>query len=83
MTERALATMGTLEVTKYRHHWQNRHGVLRKRWDNAPHHRSIDTFPSHLHDGMEDHVVSHPPITGLEALEYILAEVEAQEDGLT
>ena len=28
--------------------------------------------------GAEDHVISHSPITGLEAPERILAEVEAQ-----
>ena len=38
MTERALETQGMLEVTKYRHHWQGRDGLLIKRWDNAPHH---------------------------------------------
>ena len=79
MTERVLEAHGTLEVTKYRHHWQDSHGLLIKRWDNAPHYRAIDTFPHHLHDGAEDQVVSHPAITGLEALQHILAEAEAQE----
>jgi hypothetical protein len=78
MTERVLEVQGMLEITKYRHHWQDRNGVLRKRWDNAPHYPAIETFPHHLHNGAEDHVVSHQAITGLEALRLILAEIEAQ-----
>ena len=74
MTERVLEAQGTLTVTKYRHHWQDRHGRLMKRWDNAPHYRTIATFPHHLHDGAEDHVVSHPAMTGLETLQQILEE---------
>src|SRR6266478_4916348 len=79
MTERVLEVQGTLEMTKYRQHWQDGNGVLIKRWDNAPHYPAIDTFPHHLHDGAEDCVVSHRAITGLEALRCILAEVERRE----
>ena|SRR5712691_8099075 len=79
MTERVLEAQGTLEVTKYRHHWQDRHGRLVKRWDNAPHYLTIGTFPHHLHDGAEDHVVSHPATRGLEVLQNILEAIEAQE----
>ena len=77
MTERVLESQGILEVTKYRHHWQDRDGLLLKRWDNAPHHPTVGTFPHHLHDGSEDRVVDHPPTTGLEVLQRILAELEA------
>ena len=79
MTERVLEVQGTLEMTKYRHHWQDGNGVLIKRWDNAPHYPALDTFPHHLHDGAENRVVSHQAITGLEALQHILTEVEAHE----
>jgi hypothetical protein len=68
MTERVLEAQGRLEVTKYRHHWQDRHSRLLKRWDNAPHYPAIDTFPHHLPDGTEDYVVPHPAITGLEVV---------------
>ena len=81
MTERVLEAQGALEVSKYRDHWQNRQGLLIKRWDNAPHYRAIETFPHHLHDGAEDHVVRHPATTGLEVLQQILEEVEAREQG--
>lgn len=76
MTERVLEVGKALEVTKYHHHWQDSNGRLIKRWDNAPHHPEIETFPHHLHEGAEDCVVSHPGITGLEALQRILTEVE-------
>lgn len=75
MTERVLEVGRSLEVTKYRHHWQDSRGVLLKRWDNAPHYPGIETFPHHLHDGAEDRVVSHPAINGLEVLQRILAKV--------
>jgi hypothetical protein len=81
MTERVFEARGTLEVTKYRHHWQDHNGQLIKRWDNAPHYRAIETFPHHLHDGAENHVVSHPAIIGLEVLQQILEEVEARDQG--
>ena len=81
MSERGLEAQGRLEVTKYRYHWQDRNGQLMKRWDNAPHYRAIDTFPHHLHDGSEEHVVSHAALRGLEALQQILDEVEGQNQG--
>lgn len=80
MTERALERQGALEVTKYRHHWQDSHGLLIKRRDNAPHHPTVDTFPHHLHDGAEDQVVRHPAITGFEVLQRVLVELETQEN---
>ncbi|NSW76733.1 MAG: hypothetical protein HPY68_08195 [Candidatus Atribacteria bacterium] len=33
----------------YSYHWQYRDGKLRTRWDNAPHHRDLKTFPHHKH----------------------------------
>ncbi|MCS4541564.1 MAG: YcfL family protein [Euryarchaeota archaeon] len=39
-----------LQVQKYRFHWQDINGKLKKRWDNAPHHRELPTFPYHMHD---------------------------------
>ena len=76
LTERVVEVHGNLEVTKYRHHWQDANGALIMRWDNAPHHPAVETFPHHLHDGPENRVMNHPAITGLEALQRILAEVE-------
>jgi hypothetical protein len=33
----------------YSYHWQDLSGSLRTRWDNAPHHRELCTFPNHKH----------------------------------
>ncbi|HPC78126.1 MAG TPA: DUF6516 family protein [bacterium] len=33
----------------YSYHWQGKDGNLRIRWDNAPHHKDIKTFPHHKH----------------------------------
>jgi len=73
MSERLVEMRGMVTTTKYRHHWQDRDGHLRKRWDNAPHYPSIETFPHHLHDGVEEQVVRHAAITGLAVLQQILA----------
>jgi len=34
---------------KYSYHWQNNRGILKIRWDNAPHWPEIKTFPHHKH----------------------------------
>jgi len=78
LSERVLEAQGILEITRYRHHWQDADGHLIKRWDNAPHYPAVDTFPHHLHDRAENSVVSHSPITGLEVLQRVLVEVETQ-----
>jgi hypothetical protein len=59
----------------YAYHWEQRRqrGQLH-RWDNAPHHPHIDTFPAHLHDGDENTVVeSHLDPTPQAALRYVLS----------
>jgi len=33
----------------YSYHWQDLNGRLLMRWDNAGHHRHIETYPHHLH----------------------------------
>jgi len=38
-----------ITVQKYSFHWQDHLGKLIRRWDNAPHHRDIETFPYHVH----------------------------------
>ena len=38
-----------LSVTKYKYHFQNADDCLIFRYDNAPHHKEIDTFPHHKH----------------------------------
>ena len=39
-----------IQRIKYRYHLQRDDGTLIVRWDNAPHHREVETFPHHRHD---------------------------------
>ena len=75
MTERLVEEKDELIVTKYRFHWQDKEGKLIKRWDNAPHHPEIDTFPHHLHEGIDDKVLPYSMISGLEVLSEIIDAV--------
>lgn len=59
---------GSIYPTKYSFHWQNQHGHLIKRWDNAPHYPDLDGFPYHIHIGEGETVVSGIPINAIEML---------------
>ena len=39
----------SVESYLYSYHWQYKKGSMRTRWDNAPHHRHLRTFPDHKH----------------------------------
>ena len=49
-----------LHKIDYSYHWQNKEKRLITRWDNAPHHSEIETFPHHVHEG-EDIKPSEEP----------------------
>jgi len=61
----------SIVVGKYSFHWQQGNGTLLKRWDNAPHHPEISTFPHHIHDGREENVMSGAPMNGAQILKLI------------
>ena len=46
---------GMLE--QYAYYWLNPDGQLRVGWDNAPHHRDLNTFPHHRHVGSQENRV--------------------------
>jgi len=75
LTERLIEMGGTFVITKYRHHWQNRNAQIIKRWDNAPHHLKLKTFPHHVHDGAETNVSEHDEVSGLDVLKIVIAEL--------
>lgn len=63
----------------YAYHWERRRqrGKI-YRWDNAPHHPEVNTFPDHLHAGDEQTILasqlSSIPETALrQVLEYLRA----------
>ncbi len=45
----------TAERLKYRYQYMNADGTMVFRYDNAPHHRNLATFPHHKHVG--EHVI--------------------------
>ena len=40
-----------VEERNYSFHWQDDQGVLLIRWDDAPHHKNLNTYPHHRHRG--------------------------------
>lgn len=40
---------GNIIPKKYSFHWQDSHGRLKRRWDNAPHYKGLFNFPHHIH----------------------------------
>jgi hypothetical protein len=57
------------ERRKFRLHYMDAQGSLIVRWDSAPHHRALATFPFHKHT--PEAVVEHDAITLIEAQEEI------------
>ena len=67
--EYAIIHKGKIHIETYSYHWQTADGVLRRRWDNVPHHKDVDTFPNHLH--LPEKVVSSGPKSLKKILGYI------------
>ena len=74
--EFVVATPDTIETLTYRIHWQRHDGHLKRRWDNAPHHREVSTFPHHVHVGSIAHVESSEPTTILKVLAFLESELQ-------
>jgi len=53
----------------YSFHWQDENGLLIIRWDNAPHHKQIQTYPHHKHLG--EKILASDEMTLEGVLEYI------------
>ena len=62
LLERFRAVSNVLSIEKYSFHWQLKNGTPICRWDNAPHHREVATFPHHLHEGKTELVQAHQSI---------------------
>ena len=57
----------------YSYHYQDAANTLLFRYDDTPHHPSLDTFPHHKHDRSEANVVEAVP----PCLAEVLREIEA------
>jgi hypothetical protein len=55
----------------YSFHWQDSKGGFLLRWDNAPHHKNLKTFPNHMHK--KNLVEESDVITLKDVLKYITA----------
>ncbi len=58
-----------LHSKSYSFHLQDKNGKLIKRWDNAPHHKEISTYPFHLHEG--EKILPSKPLNFSEFISYI------------
>ena len=61
-------------LVKYKYHWQTKDGKLIKRWDNAPHHKELETYPDQVHVGKS--VYPHMKGNLKQVLEILEAEIE-------
>ena len=64
-----------IQTLTYRIHWQQRDGQLKRRWDNAPHHSDVSTFPHHVHLGPAEHIGPSEPMTILQVLALVEEEI--------
>ena len=60
---------------KYSFQWMDENYELKIRWDNAPHHRQIVTFPHHKHIEQEGIIHESKEPTVEEILEWIKNEI--------
>ena len=61
---------------KYSYHWQDNNNELLIRWDNAPFHKNIKTFPHHKHIGKN--IFSSFEIGLIDVLSYIFESLEGE-----
>lgn len=60
---------------KYSFQWMDENYNLKTRWDNAPHHSQISTFPHHKHIEQEDKIYESEEPTIQEILALIRSEI--------
>lgn len=77
--EFVVVTPDALQTRTYRIHWQQGDGQLKRRWDNAPHHQEVPTFPHHMHVGRAAVVESSEPMTILKVLAWLEGEIHTDE----
>ncbi|OIO90253.1 MAG: hypothetical protein AUK03_13345 [Anaerolineae bacterium CG2_30_64_16] len=79
VTEYFVVERGRVRTVEYRYQWMDAtQQMLRKRWDNAEHHRSTPSFPHHVHVGDEDRVEPGRVLGIMELIGVIESEVAAQ-----
>ncbi len=61
---------------KYSFQWMDESYNLKIRWDNAPPHRQISTFPHHKHVEQEDNIQESEEPTVEEILDFIRLQIK-------
>lgn len=74
ITERLIERNNNIIRTKYSYHYQDKTGNLIKRWDNAPHHSELKSFPHHIHIS-EKVVVEGKDIAALDVIKDIISDL--------
>ncbi|MCF8374265.1 MAG: DUF6516 family protein [Bacteroidales bacterium] len=67
----------SIDHRNYSFHWQDKNDELLIRWDNAPFHKNIDTFPHHKHK--EGKILPSNEIGIVEVLGYIFSFLERND----
>jgi hypothetical protein len=60
--------VGAPHIAKYRYHLQDHDNHFIARWDNAPHHQHVSTYPFHKHVQNEE-IVPAPEMNILQVLD--------------
>jgi len=63
-------------VENYTFHWQDVNRKFVKRWDNVKHHKEIETFPYHIHEGEEKNIKPSEPMNHKKVLKNIQNDIE-------
>ena len=63
---------------KYSFHWQDKEGICIIRWDNAPHHQDVNTFPYHKHIGQSENIEESPPMNLEKVLDIIQSAITSR-----
>ena len=77
--EFVVAAGDEVQTLRYRIHWQGEDGRLKQRWDNAPHHKGIPSFPHHVHQGWPEVVGTSEPMTIEKVLTLVTEEFRRDE----
>jgi len=67
------------KLAKYSYYWLSSNQELKIGWDNAPHHKKVETFPHHMHTG-DKRVISSSSQNRLEdVMAYIFQESDSNK----
>jgi hypothetical protein len=81
--EKVIKRGRSIEKISYRYHYQRADGTLVFRYDNAPHHPEVSTFPDHIH--IEERVgATEPPDLSqvLRRIDELLYPTDQQDSAL-